>query len=59
MLIYLKEFEDLKIVQSLQELDKCEKHGLVKSIWLTHRKDLAVRFLKVVKLIMFLHRDYV
>ena len=53
MLMYLKEFEELRIVQSLQELHSCDKGALARSLWLSHRNDL-----KALRLVCKLCIDY-
>eukprot|EP00842_Homolaphlyctis_polyrhiza_P004683 jgi/Hompol1/5215/HPOL_001922-RA len=40
MLMLLRDFEDLRIVKSLQELDQCDKASLARSLWLSHRNDV-------------------
>ncbi|KAJ8323671.1 hypothetical protein O5D80_007560 [Batrachochytrium dendrobatidis] len=40
MTMYLKEFQDLNIVQSLQDFDQCNKGAFVQSLWLSHRNSV-------------------
>ena len=40
MLLYLGDFEDLRIVQSLKEFNECNKLSLVRSLWLHHRDNI-------------------
>ncbi|KAH9273082.1 hypothetical protein BASA83_004659 [Batrachochytrium salamandrivorans] len=40
MTMYLKEFQDLNIVQSLQYFDQCDKGAFVRSLWLSHHNNV-------------------
>ncbi|KAI8911677.1 hypothetical protein EDD86DRAFT_203002 [Gorgonomyces haynaldii] len=51
LLLYLLDFEQLKISQSLSEFEKCDKEALVKSLWLTHR-DQTLALQLMAKLLM-------
>lgn len=42
LLLYLQDFEQLRITQSLSEFEKCNKESLAKSLWLTHRNNVLV-----------------
>ncbi|KAL2913082.1 hypothetical protein HK105_207427 [Polyrhizophydium stewartii] len=53
MMMYLKEFQELNIVQSLQEFMHCDKAAFVRSLWLSHRNDA-----KGLRLICKLSIDY-
>jgi hypothetical protein len=43
MLLYLADFEDLKIAQSFREFNACDKAALARSLWLTHANEPKVR----------------
>jgi hypothetical protein len=53
MLLYLADFEELRIIQSLKEFQDCDKSSLVKSLWLHHRSNI-----KAVQLIAHISMDY-
>ncbi|TPX76095.1 hypothetical protein CcCBS67573_g02645 [Chytriomyces confervae] len=53
MLLYLLDFEELRIVQSIKEFDECDKEALARSLWLNHGGEA-----KVVQLICNLCLDY-
>ncbi|TPX60794.1 hypothetical protein PhCBS80983_g01508 [Powellomyces hirtus] len=53
MLLYLADFEELRIVQSLREFEKCDKEAFVRSLWVNHKDEL-----KVVQLICNICLDY-
>lgn len=42
MLLYLADFEELRIVQSLKEFEKCDKEAFVRSLWVNHKDELKV-----------------
>ncbi|KAH9247870.1 hypothetical protein BASA81_014514 [Batrachochytrium salamandrivorans] len=44
MTMYLKEFQDLNIVQSLQYFDQCDKGAFVRSLWLSHHNNVKYTF---------------
>ena len=37
MLLYLADFEELRIIQSLRDFGECDKEALARSLWLYHR----------------------
>lgn len=45
MLLYLADFEELRILQSLKEFHECDKLSLARSLWLHHRDDIRVNSL--------------
>ncbi|KAJ3023527.1 Kinetochore-associated protein 1 [Thoreauomyces humboldtii] len=53
MLLYLADFEELRIVISLKEFEKCDKKAFVRSLWVNHKDEL-----KVVQLICNICLDY-
>ncbi|KND00003.1 uncharacterized protein SPPG_04350 [Spizellomyces punctatus DAOM BR117] len=53
MLLYLADFEELRIMQSLREFEKCDKEAFVRSLWVNHKNEL-----KVVQLICNICLDY-
>jgi hypothetical protein len=53
MLLYLADFEELRIIQSLKEFNECQKLPLVRSLWLHHRDNI-----KAVQLICNICLDY-
>ncbi|KAJ3027579.1 Kinetochore-associated protein 1, partial [Rhizophlyctis rosea] len=53
MLLYLADFEELRIIQSLREFGDCDKEALARSLWLYHRDKP-----KVVQLICNICLDY-
>ncbi|KAJ3029823.1 UNVERIFIED_CONTAM: Kinetochore-associated protein 1 [Siphonaria sp. JEL0065] len=53
MLLYLIDFEELRIVQSIKEFNECDKESLARSLWLNHGGEP-----KVVQLICNLCLDY-
>ncbi|KAI9349126.1 rough deal protein C-terminal region-domain-containing protein [Obelidium mucronatum] len=53
MLLYLIDFEELRIVQSIKEFQDCDKESLARSLWLNHGGEP-----KVVQLICNLSLDY-
>jgi Rough deal protein C-terminal region len=40
LLLYLQDFEQLRITQSLSEFEKCNKKALAKSLWISHRNSV-------------------
>lgn len=42
MLLYLADFEELRIIQSLKEFHECDKLSLVRSLWLHNRDNIKV-----------------
>ena len=42
ILLYLADFEELRIIQSLKEFQDCDKLALVRSLWLHHRENVKV-----------------
>ena len=42
MLLYLMDFEELSISQTLKEFTVCDKESLAKTLWLSHRNDPKV-----------------
>ncbi|KAJ3048663.1 hypothetical protein HK097_010321 [Rhizophlyctis rosea] len=53
MLLYLADFEELRIIQSLRDFGECDKEALARSLWLYHRDKP-----KVVQLICNICLDY-
>ncbi|KAI9595195.1 rough deal protein C-terminal region-domain-containing protein [Syncephalis fuscata] len=53
LLLYMLDFEDLRISQSLKEFHACDKLSLARSLWVTHQHDL-----KAVQLICNLCLDF-
>ncbi|ORY44198.1 hypothetical protein BCR33DRAFT_717267 [Rhizoclosmatium globosum] len=53
ILLYLIDFEELRIVQSVKEFNECDKESLARSLWLNHGGEP-----KVVQLICNLCLDY-
>ncbi|RKP26113.1 rough deal protein C-terminal region-domain-containing protein [Syncephalis pseudoplumigaleata] len=53
LLLYMVDFEDLRLSQSLKEFRACDKLALARSLWISHAHDV-----KVIKLIGHLCIDY-
>ncbi|KAI8621551.1 rough deal protein C-terminal region-domain-containing protein [Chytriomyces sp. MP71] len=53
ILLYLLDFEELRIVQTIKEFNDCDKEALVRSLWLNHSSET-----KVVQLICNLSLDF-
>ncbi|KAI8821507.1 rough deal protein C-terminal region-domain-containing protein [Fimicolochytrium jonesii] len=53
MLLYLADFEELRIAQSLREFEKCDKEAFVRSLWVNQKDEL-----KIVQLICNICLDY-
>ncbi|KAI8058285.1 RZZ complex, subunit KNTC1/ROD [Syncephalis plumigaleata] len=53
LLLYMVDFEDLRISQSLKEFHACDKLALARSLWISHSHDV-----KLVKLIGNLCMDF-
>ncbi|KAJ3130716.1 hypothetical protein HK100_007634 [Physocladia obscura] len=45
ILLYLLDFEELRIVQSIKEFDDCDKEALARSLWLNHGTESKIRYL--------------
>jgi hypothetical protein len=41
-LLYLTDFEELRIPQTIKEFTGCDKEALVRSLWLNHNTELKV-----------------
>ncbi|KAJ3414397.1 hypothetical protein HDV05_006671 [Chytridiales sp. JEL 0842] len=53
MLLYLADFEELRIVQSIKDFEKCDKEALARSLWVNHSNEP-----KVLQLICNICLDY-
>lgn len=54
MLIYLADFEELRIIQSLKDFSNCDKGALVRSLWVNHGEEDK----RVIQLICNVCLDY-
>ncbi|KAJ3287176.1 hypothetical protein HK104_008726 [Borealophlyctis nickersoniae] len=52
-LLYLADFEELRIVQTIKEFEDCDKEAFVRSLWVSHRNDA-----RAVQLICNICLDY-
>jgi hypothetical protein len=41
-LLYLSDFEELRIIQKITDFQKCEKEALARSLWVNHNSEPKV-----------------
>jgi hypothetical protein len=42
MLLYLADFEELRIIQTIKEFDVCDKEAFARSLWVNHGNEPKV-----------------
>lgn len=44
MLLYLADFQELRIIQTLKDFETCDKAALTRSLWVNHNEEPKVFF---------------